>query len=102
MAAIRSGRCSAIASVTDRSSASASAPPPSAKASSKSSLMSSMCSMPTETRTWSGVTPALFCSASVSCWWVVEAGWMTSVFASPTLARCDASFTASMNVFPAS
>src|SRR3990170_442104 len=36
----------------------------------KSALMSSMCSMPTETRTRSGVTPVAFCSASESCWCV--------------------------------
>jgi hypothetical protein len=44
-----------------------------------------------------GVTPALFCSASLSCWWVVLAGWMTRVLASPTLARWLASLTLEMN-----
>ena len=45
-----------------------------ARACSKSALMSSMCSSPTETRTIVGVTPAEACSASLSCWWVVDAG----------------------------
>ena len=45
-----------------------------ARACSKSALMSSMCSSPTETLTIVGVTPAEACSASLSCWWVVEAG----------------------------
>ena len=45
-----------------------------ARACSKSALMSSMCSRPTETRTIVGVTPAEACSASLSCWWVVDAG----------------------------
>ena len=58
-----------------------------ARACSKSALMSSMCSSPTETRTMVGVTPADACSSSLSCWWVVEAGWITRVLASPTLAR---------------
>jgi len=58
-----------------------------ARACSKSALMSSMCSSPTETRTMVGVTPAEACSSSLSCWWVVEAGWITRVLASPTLAR---------------
>ena len=64
--------------------------------------MSSMCSMPTDTRTRSGVTPLAFCSASLSCWCVVVLGWMTSVLASPTFARWLASFTLSMNLRPAS
>ena len=58
-----------------------------ARACSKSALMSSMCSSPTETRTMVGVTPADACSSSLSCWWVVDAGWITRVLASPTLAR---------------
>jgi hypothetical protein len=32
-----------------------------------------------------------------SCWWVVDAGWITSVLASPTLARWLASSTPSMD-----
>ena len=44
--------------------------------------------------------PPSSCSASI-CWCVVLAGWMTSVLASPTLARWLASRTASMNLRPA-
>ena len=41
--------------------------------------------------------PAAASSAGV-CWlWVVVAGWITSVLASPILARCEASLTDSMN-----
>ena len=64
--------------------------------------MSSTSSMPIETRTSSGPTPAARSSSSVSCWWVVEAGWMISDFASPTLARCENSSTDSMSRRPAS
>src|SRR5579859_4489140 len=71
------------------------------KAWAKSALMSSMCSMPTDTRMRSGVTPAERCSSAVSCWWVVELGWITRVLASPTLARWLASFTLSMKPRPA-
>ena len=60
---------------------------------SMSSMMSSTFSMPTERRMKSGVTPVASCSSSESCWWVVVAGWMTSVLASPTLARWERSFT---------
>jgi cysteine desulfurase len=41
---------------------------------SKSSSRSSMVSMPTDRRIKSPLTPVSSCSASVSCWWVVEAG----------------------------
>jgi hypothetical protein len=34
------------------------------------------------------------------CWWVVDAGWITSVLASPMLARWLASSTPSMNFTP--
>ena len=67
----------------------------------KSAQMSSMCSIPTETRIMSCDTPDAFCSASVSCSCVVDAGWMTNVLASPTLASWDASLTESMNLVPA-
>ena len=41
-------------------------------------------------------------SCSGPSWtWVVEAGWITSVLASPTLARCEASRQPSMNRAPA-
>lgn len=52
-------------------------------AASKSAMMSSISSIPTEMRTRSGVTPELSCSSGVSWLWVLEAGWMTSVLASP-------------------
>ena len=51
--------------------------------------MSSIDSSPTDNRTMSDVTPAAFCCSASSCRWVVEAGWMTSERASPTLARCE-------------
>ena len=41
---------------------------------SRSAMMSRMSSMPTESRTSSGVTPVAACSSTESCWWVVEAG----------------------------
>ena len=57
--------------------------------------MSSRSSSPTLRRTSSGSTPAA-CSASSESWrCVVEAGWMTSVRVSPTLARCEHSSTRS-------
>lgn len=46
------------------------------------------------------MTPEAVCSLSVSCWWVVEAGWITRVLASPTLARCDDSLTPLMKAMP--
>ena len=61
-----------------------------------------MSSMPTERRTSSGVTPVSACSATVSCAWVVEAGWMISDFESPMLARCEKSLTELMSFLPAS
>ena len=46
--------------------------------------------------------PAAWSSSGV-CWlWVVLAGWITSVLASPMLARCEASLTDSMNLRAAS
>ena len=45
-----------------------------AKAWSRSAMMSSLCSMPTEMRIVSEVMPALRCSASGNWRWVVEAG----------------------------
>lgn len=61
------------------------------KAVSKSAIMSSISSIPTEMRTRSGVTPASSCSSAVSCAWVLEAGWMTSVLASPVGKICKVS-----------
>src|SRR5581483_7165754 len=72
------------------------------KAWSRSQRMSSMSSMPIDKRIMSGDTPALICSSSESWRWVVDAGWMTSVFASPTLARCEKNCNDSMNLMPAS
>ena len=65
-------------------------------------MMSSTCSSPTESRTKSSVTPVASCSSGVSCWCVVDAGWITRLFASPMFARCEKSLTGSMNFFPAS
>ena len=56
-------------------------------------MMSSTCSRPIESRTRSSVTPLAACSSSLSCWWVVVAGWMISDFASPTLASRLKSWT---------
>ena len=53
-------------------------------------------------RTKSSPIPAFTSSSSESCEWVVDAGWMISDFASPTLARCENSSTPSMSVLPAS
>ena len=64
--------------------------------------MSSTSSIPTEIRTRSAGTPAAPSASSDSCWWVVEAGWMTSVRVSPTLARWLQSSTDSTNARPAS
>ena len=61
-----------------------------------------MCSMPTDRRTVSCVTPAAASSSSLSCEWVVDAGWIASDFASPMFARWLNSFSDSMNFLPAS
>ena len=50
----------------------------------------------------SGVTPVENCSASSSWECVVDAGWMISDFASPTLARRLKILTLSMSRWPAS
>jgi hypothetical protein len=47
--------------------------------------------------TKSGVTPVALCSSSESCWWVVDAGWIARVLASPTLARWEINFSELMN-----
>jgi hypothetical protein len=52
---------------------------------SKSAIMSSICSVPTEIRMRSSVTPLLVRSSSLSCSWVVVHGWIASVLESPTL-----------------
>jgi hypothetical protein len=46
--------------------------------------------------------PARASAASSIRKWVVEAGWMTSERQSPTLARCENSFSASMKARPCS
>ena len=75
---------------------------PSASAWSRSAMMSATSSMPTERRTTSGPAPAAsFCSV-VSWLWVVEAGWMIRLLASPILARCEKSCTDSTILMPAS
>src|SRR5699024_367255 len=56
---------------------------------SMSARMSSMCSMPTLRRTKPGSMPAARCSCSLSCEWVVEAGWMTRLRTSPMFATCE-------------
>ena len=57
-----------------------------------------MCSMPTDRRTVSCVTPAASSSSSLSCECVVDALWIASDFASPMLARWLNSSRLSMNV----
>ena len=52
---------------------------------SKSAMISSMCSVPTEMRMRSSVTPESMRSDSESCSWVVVQGWMARVLESPTL-----------------
>ena len=56
-----------------------------AKDCSKSAMMSSMCSVPTEIRMRSSVTPLFVFSSSLSCSWVVVQGWIARVLESPTL-----------------
>ena len=54
---------------------------------SRSHRISSISSSPMLRRMKSGVTPALAICSSFSCAWVVLAGWMARLLASPTLAR---------------
>ena len=61
-----------------------------------------MFSRPIDRRTVPGATPALASSSSVSCEWVVEAGWMTRDLASPMLATTGRSCTPSAKARPAS
>ena len=49
----------------------------------------------------SSPTPAARSASAPTCRCVVEPGWITSVLASPTLARCEASVQASMKRRPA-
>ena len=48
------------------------------------------------------MTPVAACSSALSCWWVVLAGWMIRLFASPTLASRLKSLTLSISRRPAS
>ena len=73
-----------------------------ASACSRSAMRSSTCSSPTDSRMRSGVTPVEACSSGSSCECVVEAGWMISDFASPTLASSEKIWTLSMSRRPAS
>src|SRR4029077_12546167 len=65
----------------------------SAKPCSRSQIRSSTDSVPTDSRTVPGPTPAARSSSSLSWRWVVLAGWMIRLLASPTFARCDHSDT---------
>src|SRR6202050_5030995 len=63
----------------------------SVKPCSRSQIRSSTDSVPTDSRTVPGPTPAARSSSSLSCRCVVLAGWMMRLFASPTFARWDQS-----------
>ena len=65
-----------------------------------SATISSTCSMPIDSRTSSGATPAACSSSSVSWEWVAEAGWTTSDLASPILARCETAGSSSTKTGP--
>ena len=65
-------------------------------------MMSSLSSIPIDSRTTSGPAPAWTFCASESCLCVVEAGWMISELVSPILARCENSFTLDTSLTPAS
>ena len=54
-------------------------------------MMSSAFSNPSEMRSSVGVTPAAARSASLSCLWVVDAGWVTTVIESPIMTMLAAS-----------
>src|SRR5947208_2637895 len=69
---------------------------------SRSHTRSSTSSSPTDNRTVPGATPDAASSSSDSWRCVVEAGWMTRLFVSPTLARWLQSESASMNLRPPS
>ena len=58
-----------------------------AKDCSKSAMMSLMCSVPTEIRIRSSVTPLFAFSSSLSCSCVVVQGWIARVLESPTLCQ---------------
>lgn len=56
---------------------------------SKSRMISSICSVPTDIRIRSSVTPLSAFSSWLSCSWVVLQGWIASVLESPTLEPCQ-------------
>ena len=64
-------------------------------------MMSSIVSIPIESRTVPGVMPAAASSSSSICECVVEAGWMASDRTSPMLARWENSSRDSMKAWPA-
>ena len=66
-----------------------------------SAIISSICSMPTDSRTRSELTPARANSSSLSCRWVVLAGWQASDLASPMFTNLLISCRASINFPPA-
>ena len=67
-----------------------------AKPFSRSAMMSSMCSVPMERRMVFWWMPAASSSSSVSCEWVVVAGWITRDFTSATFASSENIFKPSM------
>src|SRR5580692_7968373 len=67
---------------------------------SRSQIRSSTDSVPTDSRTVPGLTPAARSSSSLSWRCVVLAGWMIRLLASPTLARWDHSDTPRMRSCP--
>ena len=71
-----------------------------AKPCSRSQIRSSTDSVPTDSRTVPGPTPAARSSSSLSWRCVVLAGWMIRLFASPTFARWDQSVTPRMRSCP--
>ena len=50
----------------------------------------------------SSVNPDIFIASELKCECVVLPGWMSNVFASPTFAKWEESFTFSINALPAS
>lgn len=60
-----------------------------------------MCSIPIDSLTISGVTPADSNSSLVNCLWVVLAGWHASDLQSPMLTNLVNKFNASWNWVPA-
>jgi hypothetical protein len=65
-------------------------------------MMSSTVSIPIDRRSTSGPAPAAMRCSSESWRWVVEAGWMIRLLASPILARWENSSTLSTTLMPTS